>query len=74
MPASISAHPIDLEKRALAAYRRRNATWPELFADCQSIRGRLYVVVRELGVAVAVYMLRDDGKLRGLHGWPNCIW
>ncbi len=70
----MNQHPIDLERRAVTAYRRRFIGGSCDGASCHEIGGRFVIVARHLGAAVSAYLLRGDGRLRRLDRWPESIW
>lgn len=70
----MGAHPIDLEARALIAYKRTGAIRGVDGAHCETFNDRLHVVVTRWGAAMAVYALRANGRLRRIWRWPNTIW
>ena len=70
----MNQHPIDLECRAVKAFRRRVIGGGCDGASCHEISGRIVIVVRHLGAAVSVYHLRGDGRLQRAITWSEDIW
>lgn len=68
------SHDDDLVSRAIAAYKRHGAVDGVNDGYAQEISGRLHVIVHKCGAAIAVYVTRNDGKLRRLMRWPEVIW
>lgn len=67
-------HPIDLERRAITAYRRQFMSWRDEESHCHTLGDQICVVVTRLGAAVAVYAVKANGKLRKLIDLPEVIW
>lgn len=67
------AHPYDLERRAVVAYRKLTGSKCHA-ASYHEIGDRVLVVVRFAGAAVRAYLLRRDGRLRSMVNWPDSIW
>lgn len=70
----MSLDPIDLENRALVAYKRRTGPQQVDGAACTTLNGKTFVAVRQFGQAIAVYALHANGRLRYLATWPEAIW
>ena len=67
-------HPVDLVRRAVAAWKRRGAVIGAADGYCDTFDGRLHVIVREYGAAVSIYVVRADGSLRRVQKWPEAVW
>lgn len=69
----------DLEQRALAAYFRAGAALsgsvqqPSPPETWEMEDGKLYVVLKNSYVVLAVYRVRNDGMLKGLKRWPSVL-
>lgn len=63
----------DLTKRAFAAYfRAGNDIQPNSGSSGVETVNKLdYVVLRNVNGILAVYRVRNDGKLKGLKKWPK---
>ena len=62
----------DLIRRAMSAYiRRREIDQPNNSPDHVKIDGREYIRLYNIRGTLAVYHLRDDGKLEGIESYPE---
>jgi len=69
----MTIHPVDLERRAMIAYRKWRSG-PCDSASFEEDAGRTLIAVRRCGAAVAAYLLCSNGRLRRVNHWPEWIW
>lgn len=62
----------ELTRRATAAYFRSGGTDQPARASSgpEKVGDKEYVVLRNVRGVMAVYRVRNDGKLKGLRRWP----
>lgn len=66
----------ELVKRAIAAYFRNSEGLPAQPSNdsaVETIEDKEYVILRNVEGPLAVYRVRNDGKLKGLRRWPAGI-
>jgi hypothetical protein len=64
----------DLIERAFAAWFRSGETdQPAKDSGVESHEGRDYVVLRNVRGTMAVYRVKNDGRLRRLRRWPSVL-
>jgi hypothetical protein len=64
----------DLTRRAFAAwFRSGGIDQPSRWSGVEEHGGKNYVVLRNANGVMAVYRVRNDGKLKRLVRWPTAL-